>query len=175
MPSQNWFGLSPVLAAGGLLAVIGCLLIRVLVTRPSRRKTVAELVVAVVLSQGTAATLVSGDVGLGAKIALANLAASALVAVWWWGPRKSWRKTSEPTLVFHHGHFMRAGLRRSRLAEEDVFTSLRSQGVMALRATDSVVVSPDGAVSLVRTESAARPRLRLVSSAQDTDTTVHPG
>lgn len=178
MVAQDWLSLLPALAAGGLLAVIGCVLIRAVVSpRPLRRKMMVEVVVAVVLSQGLAATVLSGDVSMGAKIALSNLAATALVTVWWWSPWTSSRRTQEPTLVFQRGQFVRAGLRRCRLTEEDVLAALRSQGVTALRAADSVVAEPDGSISLWRTEDSLRSALQLVWSRDDTgsaETPRHP-
>jgi uncharacterized membrane protein YcaP (DUF421 family) len=174
MFAQDWLSLSPVLAAGGILAVVGCLLLGVVAAHPISSTTVVELIVAVVLCQGVVATVVSGDVGLGARMALANLIASALVTMRWWGPWISPPRTGEPVLVFHRGHFVRAGLRRCRLAEEDVLASLRAQGVEALRATDSVVACADGSINLLRSKDSGHPALRLVSSRDNPGTTVLP-
>ncbi len=77
-------------------------------------------------------------------------------------------------MAFHRGHFIRAGLRGCRLTEEDVLAALRSQGVVALRATDSVVVGPDGSVSLLHAASTPRSALQLVWSRDDTGSAEPP-
>ncbi len=172
---QGWLATSIVLAAGGLQTVIGCLLLRLLIRGSIRRKMMAEVIVAFVLSQGLAATVMSADGALWAKIAFANLAATALVTVWWWARLIFSHRAREPTLVFHCGRFIGVGLRRCRLTEDDVLAALRTQGVAALRATDSVVVGPGGSVSHLRTGNTPRSTLHLVWSRDDAASAEPPG
>jgi len=174
MFSQGWPELSRALAAGGRLAMIGCLLLGVVATQPIRGTTVVEAIVALLLAQGLAVWMMSGDVSVTLKVALANLIAFGVLALRWWAPLTASRKMPEPVLVFHRGQFIKAALRRCGLSEEDVFAPLRVQGVVALRATDSVVVSPDGTVNLYRIGSNARPGLHLVSSKDDAGITDRP-
>lgn len=175
MTVQGWLATSIVFAAGLLQAMIGCLLLRSLVNGPIRRKMMAEVIVAFGLSQGLATTVMNGDVALWAKIAFANLTATALVTVWWWVPLMIPHRAGEPTLVFHRGRFIGAGLRRCGLTEDDVLAALRPQGVEALRATDSVVVGSDGSIGLLRSGNTPRSTLHLVWSRDDAAGAETPG
>ena len=55
----------------------------------------------------------------------------------------------KPTLVVKNGEFYRQGMRRERMNEKDVLSTLRMQGIRDVREVQYAVVEHDGTVSVV--------------------------
>lgn len=135
------------------LAVYALMLV---VVRALGRRTVGnfsafDLIVALMLGE-IVDEMIYGDVrfiqGTVAIVTLGAVAfADSLLSYWDHGMEAVLE--GKPTLVVKHGEFAREGMRRERMNERDVLSTLRMQGVRDMREVEYAVVEADGSVSVV--------------------------
>jgi uncharacterized membrane protein YcaP (DUF421 family) len=135
------------------LAVYALMLV---VVRALGRRTVGnfsafDLIVALMLGE-IVDEMIYGDVrfiqGTVAIVTLGAVAfADSLLSYWDHGMEAVLE--GKPTIVVKHGEFARPGMRRERMNERDVLSTLRMQGVRDMREVEYAVVEADGSVSVV--------------------------
>jgi uncharacterized membrane protein YcaP (DUF421 family) len=58
--------------------------------------------------------------------------------------------TSEPTLIYFQGKFLKQALKKLRLSELDVYSVIRSNGIGELKEVDSIIMESNGTISVVK-------------------------
>jgi uncharacterized membrane protein YcaP (DUF421 family) len=157
-------------AAVGVLTYV--LLIAVL--RLSGKRTLAkmnafDLVVTVALGSSLATILLSQDVSFAeGAVALILLVGLQYVATWLsvrWAPLQGLIK-STPTLLLRDGELVLDAMRRQRVAANEVYQAVRSQGIGDLAQVAAVVLETDGSFSVIsRQQVGAGTALRDVERA----------
>ncbi|MGB4859806.1 MAG: YetF domain-containing protein [Dokdonella sp.] len=119
---------------------------------------VFDLVVTVSLGSILATVVVSKDVPLAdGATAFAVLIALQFI-VTWTSVRVPWiRKlvTGEPVLLLYRGEVIQSALRKTRVAEDEVFIALRAAGMSTLNQARAVVLETDGTLTVVRRDAGA--------------------
>ena len=150
---DSWAGLGRTLIVGVLAYASLVLLLRVSGKRTLSKMNAFDLVVTVALGSTLATILLSKDVALAeGLVAFATLIALQY-AIAWLSVRSATvgdLVKAEPTLLFHHGEFLRGALRRERVTEGEVRAAVRQQGIGALAEVAAVVLETDGSFSIVQ-------------------------
>ena len=63
---------------------------------------------------------------------------------------------SEPTLLFHQGHYLRQALRQERVAEGEFMAAIRSSGIAQLDDVTAVVLETDGSFTVIQNKTSNR-------------------
>ncbi|MEV6842728.1 YetF domain-containing protein [Actinoplanes sp. NPDC051411] len=143
----------------GRISLIGVLtyILLIVVLRLSGKRTLAkmnafDLVVTVALGSTLATILLSRDVSLAdGAMALILLVALQFGATWLsvrWSPLRAALK-STPTLLLRDGELRTAALRRQRVAENEIYQAVRSQGIGDVSEVAAVVLETDGTFSVI--------------------------
>ena len=74
---------------------------------------------------------------------------------------------SDPTLIFHRGHFLSGPMRRERVAEVEVRTAIRRSGHLSLDEVEAVILETDGSFSVLSRSDANPSSLENVSGFDD--------
>lgn len=139
---------------GGVLAYAAL----VAILRISGKRTLATLnifdfVVTVALGSTLATVILPTDAGLvEGVVALALLIALQFGVAWLQARSAGFRRLlkSEPTLIVRDGELQEEAARRERLAPDEVFAALRSEGIVDLGEVAAAVLETDGSVSVLR-------------------------
>lgn len=102
-------------------------------------------------------TLLDGITALGLLILLQYLLAAGSVR----STRLSKLISSEPTLIFFKGDFLRKAMKKERVTEAEVRTILRSQGLADIREAEAVVMESNGQFSVLKKGSLGDPKSSL--------------
>lgn len=58
--------------------------------------------------------------------------------------------TSEATLLFHKGEFLRQNLEQERMRENDILAAARKEGIGSLEQVEAVILETDGTFSVIK-------------------------
>lgn len=136
-----------VLAYGALV-----FLLRVSGKRTLSKMNVFDFVFVVALGSTLATIILSTDVTLAdGVLALMTLIGLQILLSWLClqSHRLNLIINGEPSLLLHHGKFLKETMKRQRVTEEEIQAAVRNQGLMALEEVDSVVLETDGTFSVV--------------------------
>jgi uncharacterized membrane protein YcaP (DUF421 family) len=148
----GWPGVIRAVISGGLAYVALVLLLRVSGKRTLSKMNAFDLVVTVALGSILATVTLSKDVALAeGAAAIAVLVGLQFVVAWLSARFKAVSQLvkAEPTLLFHHGEFLRAAMKRERVAEDEVRAAIRGGGKGALENVEAVILETDGSFSVV--------------------------
>ena len=143
----------------GRVALIGTLayLALVILLRGYGKRTLSKLnafdfIVTVALGSILATVMLNASVSLAQGLAALVVLMSWQFAFTWLSSRFGWIRelvASEPRLIAHDGEFIASAMRTERIAEEEVMQAIRKQGFEKLEQVRSVVLEPDGTLSVV--------------------------
>ena len=162
-------GLWGIAGRTAVIYVLMLVVIRFLGKRTVGNLTAFDMIIALVMGD-LAGTAIYGQVSLSSAVtAVAALAALHYANSWFaFGrPRVGRILEGGPTVIVEHGHFVRSGLRRERMSDEEARAELRLEGIDDLAEVREARVEPDGRVSVLR-ETWAEPIRR-----GDVDGKVH--
>ncbi len=117
-----------------------------------------DLVVTVAFGSILATILLSKDVALAEGVtAFLTLVVLQFLVAWTAVPVGWFRRLikSQPTLLFYQGAFLHTALRAQRVAEEEVRSAVRAQGVADLGQVAAVVLETDGSFTVVQAADGA--------------------
>lgn len=149
---SDWHDLFRVAAVGSCAYVALILLLRGYGKRTLSKLNAFDFVVTIALGSILASVILDKSVSLAEGV-------TALVLLMTWQFVLSWLASrfgsvrealaSEPTLLAHNGSFNTAAMRAERVAKEEVMQALRAQGFDKLSDVRSVVLEPDGTLSVI--------------------------
>jgi uncharacterized membrane protein YcaP (DUF421 family) len=127
------------------------LLLKVSGKRTLSRMNTFDLIVVVALGSILARTILSGGALFQGLFALSILAGLQFGLEWLSAkdPRVRRMVTSEPSLIFHKGVFLRKAMTENRISEQDVFAAIRQSGFDDISSIDAVVLESNGDVSVI--------------------------
>lgn len=149
---SGWPNVLRAVISGALSYVALVLLLRVSGKRTLSKMNAFDLVVTVALGSILATITLSKDVALAeGAAAIAVLVGLQFVVAWLSARFKAVSRLvkAEPTLLFHHGEFLRAAMKRERVAEDEVRAAIRGSGNAALENIEAVILETDGSFSVV--------------------------
>lgn len=162
---DDWTGLGRILVVGVLAYATLVLLLRVSGKRTLSKMNAFDLVVTVALGSTLATVLLSKDVPLAeGLLGFAVLIALQYVLAWCSSRSGQLAKKfqglikSEPALLLYRGRFLEDALRRERVAQAEVFSALRNQGIADVGEVAAVVLETDGTFSVIRNVDPAASR-----------------
>jgi uncharacterized membrane protein YcaP (DUF421 family) len=132
------------------------LLLKVSGKRTLSRMNTFDLIVVVALGSILARTILSGGALFQGLFALSILAGLQYGLEWLSAkdPRVRRIVTSEPSLLFHKGRFLRKAMQENRISDEDILAAIRQTGTDDVSKIDAVVLESNGDVSVIpRSES----------------------
>ena len=127
------------------------LLLKVSGKRTLSRMNTFDLIVVVALGSILARTILSGGALFQGLFALSILAGLQFGLEWLSAkdPRVRRIVTSEPSLIFHRGRFLRKAMKENRISDEDVYAAIRQAGIDDVAKVDAVVLESNGDVSVI--------------------------
>ncbi len=149
---SSWFNLLRVLVVGVLAYASLVFLLRISGKRTLSKMNAFDMVVTFALGSTLATMFLSKDVALAeGVVAFAVLIGMQFVVTWLSVRSETVRKIvkSEPTLLFHHGEFLRSAMRRERVTEEEVLSAVRTQGHLSVSQVEAVVLETDASFSVL--------------------------
>lgn len=149
---DDWFGLIRIVLIGVPAYVALVLMLRVSGKRTLSKMNAFDFVVTVALGSTLATVLLSKNVALAEGVlAFALLIALQFVITWLSVRSKIVDRLvkSEPTLLWHHGEFLRGTMKSARVTESEILTAARSQGQAAMENVAAVVLETDGTFSVI--------------------------
>ena len=150
---DNWDSIQRTLIIGILAYTALIFMLRISGKRTLSQMKEFDFIVTVALGSTLATVLLNKDVSLtdgivalGLLIFLQYLLAAISVT------SKSFSKmiSSEPTLIFYQGVFLKKALRKERVTEAEVRSVLRSRGIAKLDEVDAVVMESNGQFSVIK-------------------------
>jgi uncharacterized membrane protein YcaP (DUF421 family) len=142
--------------------------IRLLGKRTVGNLTAFDMLIALIMGD-LAGTAIYGDVSLWSATAAVTTLAALHYANSWLAcerPRLARLLEGRPTVIVEHGRFVRTGLRRERMSEEEALAELRLEGVDDLQEVREARVETDGRVSVLREDWAEPVRRRDLTPAR---------
>ncbi len=149
---DNWATLLRTLVIGVLAYVSLLGLLRLSGKRTLSKMNAFDLVVTVALGSTLATILLSKEVVLAQGVVAFTLLVGLQFVITWSSVRAPWIRrlvTGEPTLLLYRGAFLQAALRRTRVAEDEVWAAVRAAGLATLGDAEAVVLETDGSFSVV--------------------------
>jgi uncharacterized membrane protein YcaP (DUF421 family) len=138
------------IAAAGYLSLL--VLLRVSGQRTLAQMTAFDFVIAVTIGSAFGRTLTAREVSIVEIIAMFLI----LIALQWlvaWTHERLGRRSrllsGIPTLVYNDGQFIRQGMRRHRLTEQDLYSVAREKGLGSLAEAHAIVFEPDGKFAVI--------------------------
>jgi uncharacterized membrane protein YcaP (DUF421 family) len=145
-------GLAAIAGRTAVIYVLMLVVIRLLGKRTVGNLTSFDMLIALIMGD-LAGTAIYGEVSLGSAAgAVATLALLHYANSWLASrrPRLGRLLEGRPTLIVEDGRFVRQGLRRERMSEEEALSELRVEGVDDLAEVREARVEPDGRISVLR-------------------------
>lgn len=152
---NDWFGLWRVLIVGTLAYAALVLVLRVSGKRTLSKMNAFDFVVTVALGSTLATVLLSKDVALAEGIVAFAVLIYLQYAITWLSVRSSWVRglvKAEPSLLFFEGRFLNETMKRERVTEEEIRSSVRSQGISEMEGALAVVLETDGSMTVLKNQ-----------------------
>lgn len=111
-----------------------------------------DFVVTIALGSILATIILDRSISLGEGVGALLLLVTWQYVLSWMASRFGWFRhllASEPRLVAHDGALLHAAMRSERIAGEEVMQAIRKHGYQSLDEVRSVVLEPDGTLSVV--------------------------
>lgn len=150
---SGWESLLRTLVVGVLAYVTLIVFLRISGKRTLSKMNAFDLVVTVALGSTLATVLLTKDVALADGALAFALLIGLQFVITWSSIRSEWIRrlvTGEPRLLFYHGEFLSAELRRARVTDEEILAAVRAAGLASLEDVDAAVLETDGSFSIVR-------------------------
>jgi uncharacterized membrane protein YcaP (DUF421 family) len=144
--------LSKTLIIGVLAYVSLVLMLRVSGKRTLSKMNAFDLVVTVAFGSCLATATLSNSVSLAdVVLAFAELIVLQMIVAWSATRSATVRRLikAEPSLLFYRGEFLKDVLKAERVAEDEILSAVRSQGLGDLELIEAVVLETDGSFSVI--------------------------
>ncbi len=149
---SGWEDIARIGGVGSLAYLSLVILLRGYGKRTLSKLNAFDFVVTIALGSILATVVLNKSVALAQAVAALVVLMSWQFAFTWLSSRfprvRSW-VTSEPRLLAHDGEFIASAMRAERIAGEEVMQALRKHGFASLDQVRSVVLEPDGTLSVV--------------------------
>ena len=155
---DNWESLFRTFIIGVLAYIALIVMLRISGKRTLSQMREFDFIVTVALGSTLATVLLNKDVSLSDGIlALALLILLQYVLAHFSVRPRSFSKliSSEPTLVFFDGRFLKKALKKERVTEGEVEAVLRGQGIADMKLVDAVIMEANGNFSVVKNRKTA--------------------
>jgi uncharacterized membrane protein YcaP (DUF421 family) len=154
---DGWEPVLRIVVVGVLGYAALVLLLRAAGKRTMARMNTFDFVITVTLGAAFGRILTTREVGLvEAVTAFAVLVALQYLVGWTRVRSPAFARAidSPPTLLYFRGRFLRDAMRRERITEEELQTTIRKQGLGSFAEVEAVILESDGRYAVIRTESA---------------------
>jgi uncharacterized membrane protein YcaP (DUF421 family) len=149
-------GLWAIAGRTSIIYLMMLVVIRLLGKRTVGNLTSFDMLIALIMGD-LAGTAIYGEVSLWSAIAAVSTLAALHYANSWLAsdrPRLARLLEGRATVIVEHGRFVRAGLRRERMSEQEALAELRLEGIDDLEEVREARVETDGRVSVLREDGA---------------------
>ena len=149
---MDWQELGMTAARGVLVYVFMLVVIRLLGKRTVGNFTAFDLLVALMLGE-VVDEIIYGDVTIAQGVtAILVVAAAKYVTAWLSSRSETLGRILEgkPREVVRHGQFLRDGMRRELVNEEEVMAAMRLHSISDLREVKSAVMEVDGQIAVIK-------------------------
>lgn len=150
---DDWFGLWRVLIVGTLAYFALVLVLRVSGKRTLSKMNAFDFVVTVALGSTLATVLLSKDVALAEGVVAFAVLIYLQYGITWLSVRSNWVRglvKAEPSLLFFDGCFLGETMRRERVTEDEIRSSVRSQGMSEMEDALAVILETDGSMTVLK-------------------------
>lgn len=154
---SGWADLLHIVVVGSCAYLSLIVLLRGYGKRTLSKINAFDFVVTIALGSILASVMLSKTVSLAEGVTALVLLMSWQFLFSWLASRSSRVRqivASDPRLLVHDGEFIMSAMRSERVAEEEVMQALRKHGFEELKAIRSVVLEPDGTLSVIGLDSA---------------------
>ena len=149
---MDWQELGMTAARGLLVYVVMLIVIRILGKRTVGNFSAFDFLVALMLGE-VVDEIIYGDVGIAqGMVAILVVAAAKYTTSWltYWDHGLNKILEGKPTEIVRHGEFVREGMRRELMNEQEVMAALRLRDIADMREVEKAVMEVDGEVSVIR-------------------------
>ncbi|PRD57148.1 DUF421 domain-containing protein [Sphingobacterium gobiense] len=150
---SNWESVLRTFLVGLLAYVALIIMLRISGKRTLSQMKEFDFIVTVALGSTLASVLLSKDVSLAdGVVALGILISLQYILAYVSARSNKFSKliSSEPTLIFYRGDFLRTALKKERVTEAEVRSVLRSNGVASIEEVEAVVMESNGQFTVVK-------------------------
>lgn len=149
---QGWSGIVRTLIVGTMAYVVLVLFLRISGKRTLAKLNAFDLVVTVALGSTLSAILLQESIALAEGAVALGLLIGLQFLVTWVSVRSRVAAKivrSEPTLLMRSGMLCTQAMRKQRVTEDEILSSVRANGGQGLEDVDSVVLESDGSISII--------------------------
>lgn len=168
---SGWDSVARTLVVGVAAYVALVIFLRISGKRTLSKLNAFDFVVTVALGSSLATALITKDVTFVDGALAFALLITLQFLVTWSSVRTRWLRrlvTGEPRLLVYRGRLLDDAMRRARLTEGEVLSTVRSAGIARLEDVEAVVLETDGSLSVVRRgEAGGTPTLGDVPRPDD--------
>ncbi|WP_067339911.1 DUF421 domain-containing protein [Stappia indica] len=149
---QGWSGIVRTLIVGTMAYVVLVLFLRISGKRTLAKLNAFDLVVTVALGSTLSAILLQESIALMEGAVALGLLIGLQFLVTWVSVRSRVAATvvrSEPTLLVRSGVLCTKAMRQQRVTEDEILSSVRSNGGQGLQHVEAAVLESDGSMSII--------------------------
>lgn len=149
---DSWPSLLRVVISGVGAYICLIFFLRIAGKRILAKMNAFDLVVTVSLGSTLATIALSQDVTLSQGVLAMAVLIGLQFAITWSSIRVSWLRnfiTGKPALLLYRGEFLDKALQRERVTQAEIYSAVRSAGILAMDAVEAVVLETDGSFSVV--------------------------
>lgn len=149
---QGWSGMVRTVIVGMMAYVVLVLFLRISGKRTLAKLNAFDLVVTVALGSTLSAILLQESIALSEGAVALGLLIALQFLVTWVSVRSHVAAKivrSEPTLLVRSGQLCPDAMHKQRVTEDEILSSVRSNGGQSLQDVDAVVLESDGSMSII--------------------------
>jgi uncharacterized membrane protein YcaP (DUF421 family) len=153
---DGWEPVLRIIVVGTLGYASLVILLRAAGKRTLARMNTFDFVITVTLGASFGRILTTREVGLAEAITAFSVLVVLQYLVSWTRvrvPGFARIVDSQPSLLFYRGRFLRDAMRRERITEAELQTTIRRQGIGSFGEVEAVVLESDGRYAVIRSDS----------------------
>jgi uncharacterized membrane protein YcaP (DUF421 family) len=154
---DGWMPIARILVVGTLGYAALVLLLRGAGKRTMARMTTFDFVITVTLGAAFGRVLTTREVGLAeAIVAFVVLIVLQFAVTWIRARSPAFGRfiDSAPSLLFYRGRFLHDAMRRERVTESELQTTIRKRGIGSFTEVEAIVLEPDGRYAVIQSDTA---------------------
>ncbi|HEX2167315.1 MAG TPA: YetF domain-containing protein [Longimicrobiales bacterium] len=149
---NGWSGIIRLIAVGIPAYIALVLLLRISGKRTLSKFNAVDLVVTFTFGSMLASAFLAPALSLTTVVAGFTMLVLLQFVTTWTSARSRFVHTlvkARPQLLYHRGQFLRDPMKGERIGDDEILAAIRSEGLGALEAVDSVILETDGSLSVV--------------------------
>jgi uncharacterized membrane protein YcaP (DUF421 family) len=149
----GWEGVIRVIVIAISAYLAYAIILRISGKRTLSKMNTFDLILSIAIGSLLGRTILAKDVALIESIAaIATLIAMQILFTWASTRNETIRDLvhPKPVLLFYHGQFLDAQMKRERVAREDIREATRIRGIASLDDVDAVVIEGDGKFAVIK-------------------------